>query len=226
MTMTRYATALVPPALKWWSMRNCIEPDLLAIAPDGLPRYNVGRGCMNHPARQRIDTMSRIFALAACGVFVSACSGMPSFNLSAFQPAPATEQVQIESEPPGADARTASGATCRTPCTLGLPMSEGAITVALNGYTSQTVPVQLERPTSVRPDEFGTPSVHLKPNPIYVELEPTPPPAKKPAPKKPKVVARAKPAAEQSAATAATAPALSPAPAGATMAPPPWPTPR
>jgi hypothetical protein len=182
---------------------------------------------VRHPARQRIDTMmSRIIALAACGVFVSACSGMPSFNLSALQPAPPTEAVQIESEPPGADARTASGATCRTPCTLGLPMTEGTITVALNGYTTQTVPVQVERPIGVRPEEFGAPSPHLKPNPIFVELEPTPPPAKKPVPKKPKVAARTKPAAEQSATTAATAPSLSPAPAGATMGPPPWPTPR
>jgi hypothetical protein len=210
-------------------MWNCIEPDYLAIAPGALPRYDLGGGCVTHPARQRIDTMmSRIFALTACGVFVSACSGMPSINLSALQPAPPTEAVQIESEPPGADARTAGGATCRTPCTLGLPVTEGTITVALNGYTPQTVPLQVERPIGVRPEEFGTPSPHLKPNPIFVELEPTPPaakPATKPAPKKPKVVAHAKPAAEQSAATTATAPTLSPAPTGAT-APPPWPTPR
>ena len=167
--------------------------------------------------------MSRIFALTACGVFVSACSGTPSFNLSAFQPTPPTEAVRIESAPPGADARTASGATCRTTCTLDLPMSDGTITGALNGYTPQTVPLQLERPTGVRPDDYGAPSPHLTPNSLFVNLEPTPPPAKKP---KPKVVARAKPAAEQSAATAATASTLSPAPPDAAMAPPPWPTPR
>jgi hypothetical protein len=193
-------------------MCNRIEPNLLATVRRS--EHSVGR---------RINTIvSHAVAVVACGAIVSACSGMPSVNLSAFKSAPPTEQVSIESDPPGADARTATGASCRTPCTLGLPMNDGSITVALDGYTPETVPVQLQKPADTRPDAF-TPQPHLTPNPVVVELQPMPPPVKKPAPKKPKVVARAKPAAEQSATTTST---VSPAPAGAAMAPPPWPTQR
>jgi hypothetical protein len=200
-------------ALHWWSMCNRIERDLLATARRA-----------RHVARRRINTIvNHAVAVVGCGAIVSACSGMPSINLSAFKSSPPTEQVSIESDPPGADARTATGVSCRTPCTLGLPMSDGSITVALDGYTAQTVPVQLEKPADTRPDTF-TPQPHLTPNPVVVELQPAPPPpVKKPVAKKPKVVARAKPAAEQAPTTTST---LSPAPAGAAMAPPPWPTPR
>jgi hypothetical protein len=193
-------------------MCNRIEPDLLATARRAA-----------HPARPGINTiMSHAVAVAACGAIVSACSGVPGLNFSAFKSGPPTEQVSIETTPPGADARTASGASCRTPCTLGLPMNDGSITVALDGYTPQTVPVQLEKPSDTRPDAFTT-QPHLTPNPVVVELEPTPPPVKKPVAKKPKVVARAKPPADQPVTTTST---VSPAPAGATMAPPPWPTPH
>jgi hypothetical protein len=195
-------------------MCNRIEPDLPpAVRPAA------------HPARRRINTIiSHAVAVATCGAIVSACSWKPNIDLSALKSAPPTEQVSIESDPPGADARTATGSTCRTPCSLGLPMNDGSITVALNGYTPETVPVQLDRPIDNRPEEFTQPP-HLTPNPVFVELQPAPPPTvKKPAPKKPKVVARAKPPAEQ--APPATTSTVSPAPAGAAMAPPPWPTPR
>jgi hypothetical protein len=201
-------------------MCNRIEPDLLATARRAA-----------HPALPGINKiMCHAVALAACGAIVSACSGVPGLNLSAFKSSPPTEQVSIESTPPGADARTASGASCRTPCTLGLPMSDGSITVALDGYTPQTIPIQLEKPSDTRPDVF-TAQPHLTPNPLVVELEPTPPPEKKPAAKKPKVVARAKPPANQSATSTPTQPVtttstVSPAPAGASMAPPPWPMPH
>jgi hypothetical protein len=173
--------------------------------------------------------MSRVIAIAACGLLLSACSGwLPSFDMTAaFKSAPPTEPIYIETDPPGADARTSVGATCHTPCTLGLPMSNGSVTVAMNGYMPQTVPVQLVTPTEGRSDEFGAPSAHLAPNPIYVELQANPPPpppvAKKPAPKKPRVAAiKPKPATLQSApaATGSTAPP----PPTTSMAP--WPTPR
>src|SRR5262249_47436743 len=100
--------------------------------------------------------------------------------------------------PPGAEVRTTGGTTCRTPCTLGVPMSNGAVTVAMNGYTPQTVPVQVVTATDGgRTDEFSAPSSPLTPDPGYVELQGTPPPrpvAKKPAPaKKPRVAAAVKP---------------------------------
>ncbi|MBO0755777.1 MAG: PEGA domain-containing protein [Bradyrhizobiaceae bacterium] len=193
-------------------MCNHIERDLLAAARRA-----------QQPAHRRINSIiSHAIAVATCGVIVSACSGKPNIDLSALKSAAPTEQVSIESSPPGADARTPAGATCRTPCTLGVPMSDSSITVALNGYTPQTVPVQLDRPADARPEEF-TQQAHLTPNPVFVELQAAPPSqVKKPAPKKPKVVAHVKPAAERSAQTTSTA---SPAPEGAAMAPPPWPAP-
>jgi PEGA domain len=179
------------------------------------------------------STVSRFAAVLAGGLLLSACSSgsswMPSFDLSALKPAPPTDQVRIESEPAGADARTASGVACRTPCTLNLPVNDGAITVALNGYVPQTIPVQVEKPPEGRTDEFNSPTAHLAPNPLFVELQPNPPPPpvaqKKPAQKKPRVAtARPKPAPEQQPAPATTASTTAAAPQQSTY--PAWPTPR
>jgi len=211
-------------------MRSCVDRNGLVIAPCASRPYSSGRGARNRRVRRGTDkVMGRVVAVAACGLLMSGCSSwtpswMPSLDMSAFKPAPPTEQVRIESEPPGADARTVTGATCRTPCTLGLPMNDGTITVALNGYVAQTVPVQLEKPAEVRSEEFSSSSPHLNPNPIFVELQPNPPPppvAKKPAPKKPKVAAiHPKPATAQ----ADPAPSPAPPPPSGMATGPAWPT--
>jgi hypothetical protein len=119
--------------------------------------------------------MSRVIAAVACGFTLAACSmSMPSFDF--FRSSPATEQLRIESEPPGADARTSQGQTCRTPCELTVP-SNGDLSVsfAMNGYEPQSVPVHAGAGNGV-----------MQPNPVYVELQPSAPakPAKKAAPKK------------------------------------------
>jgi hypothetical protein len=102
---------------------------------------------------------------------------MPSFDM--FKSAPSTEVLRIESEPPGADARTSQGQTCRTPCELTVPTdNELAVTVQMTGYQPQTMPVHV--------DGKGGDS-RLQPNPLYVELQPAAPvkPAKPaPAPRK------------------------------------------
>jgi hypothetical protein len=173
-----------------------------------------------------------LIAAAVCGQLLSACSTIPGLDLSALKPAPAVEQVRIESVPPGADAKAANGTTCRTPCTLGIPVVDASsITVALNGYIPQTVPVQVDKPTEDRGDEFGAPTAHLSPNPVVVELEPNPPPQAmaKPVPKK-KVVAHLKPTpapttgsvqASSVQAAAPAAPSTAPAQGGIV-----WPNPR
>jgi len=138
--------------------------------------------------------MSRVIAVVACGFSLAACStSLPSLSL--LKPSP--ETLRIESEPPGADAKTSLGQSCRTPCELAVQSGDDlAVTLSLSGYQPQTVAVQREA------------SARLAPNPVYVELEPAPaaPPAKKPIRKKPRVAtARAAPAAAP--ATAAPAPA-------------------
>jgi hypothetical protein len=121
---------------------------------------------------------------------------MPSFDM--FKSGPPTEVLRIESEPPGADARTTQGQTCRTPCELTLtPENELAVTVQMAGYQPQTLPVHAD----------GKGDSKLQPNPLYVELQPAAPvKPEKPAPRKPKPTAAAAPAAPRQTQAAAPAP--------------------
>src|SRR5262249_28752396 len=73
--------------------------------------------------------MSRVIALMAfgfmpCGLMLVACSTtMPSLDF--MKSAPQAESPAIESEPPGAEAKTSLGQSCRTPCQLSVqPGSE------------------------------------------------------------------------------------------------------
>src|ERR1700676_5315349 len=136
--------------------------------------------------RMTMSSTSRIIAAVACGFALAACSmSMPSFDF--FKSTPATEVLRIESEPPGADARTSQGQTCRTPCELTVPTeNELAVTVQMAGFQPQTLPVRL--------DGRGG-DTRLQPNPVYVELQPAAPvkPAK-PAPATKKKTSAASPA--------------------------------
>src|SRR5262245_56954235 len=121
--------------------------------------------------------MSRVIAVMACGFMLAACSTtMPSLDF--MKSAPQAESLAIESEPPGAEAKTSLGQSCRTPCQLSVqPASEFSVTLALSGYQPQTVSVRPEagRPTAAPP--------RLAPNPVHLDLQAVPPP-KKPAAKK------------------------------------------
>jgi len=126
----------------------------------------------------------------ACGLILAACSvSMPSFDV--FRSTPPTEVLRIESEPPGADARTAEGQSCRTPCELTVPSTgEVAISFALQGYNPQTINVRAEGPPAASYADAAPPS-RMQPNPVYAELTPTTPPRpKKKAPPRKKVVAK------------------------------------
>ena len=55
-------------------------------------------------------------------------------------------QVQLESTPPGADARTSLGPGCKTPCSVTVPTPEGSdftVTYTLDKFQPATVPVQV-----------------------------------------------------------------------------------
>jgi hypothetical protein len=123
-------------------------------------------------------TMSRVIAIAACGLLVAACSmSMPSLDF--FRSGPATEVLRIESEPPGADARTAEGQSCRTPCELTVASTgEVAISFALQGYNPQTINVRAEAPPAASYAEAAPPT-RMQPNPVYAELTPAGPPRQK-----------------------------------------------
>ncbi len=114
---------------------------------------------------------------------------MPSLDF--FRSGPPTEVLRIESEPPGADARTAEGQSCRTPCELTVPSTgEVAISFALQGYNPQTINVRAEAPPAASYAE-AAPATRMQPNPVYAELTPSVPPRqKKRSPPKKKVAVK------------------------------------
>jgi hypothetical protein len=94
--------------------------------------------------------------------------------------------LTIESDPPGADARVSTGASCRTPCMIPVPADrEFSVSYSLNGYRPQTIAVRPGGSSNFGPDvaavgpEYTQPSgsAELSPNPVYAQLEPAPPPA-------------------------------------------------
>ena len=95
--------------------------------------------------------MYRVLAIVAGGVTLAACTStpswmnsMPSWNMDAWKPAPIMETVRFESEPAGAEAKTTTGQTCRTPCALAVPVGNGvSVTFTLNGYTPETEKIEL-----------------------------------------------------------------------------------
>ena len=160
--------------------------------------------------------MKRVIAITACGLSLAACSGMPSWmaldSPGFLKPTPTTVNMQFESEPAGAEARTSLGQACRTPCSIAMPPSEFSVSFALPGFQPQTVPVRVV--ASAEDD------ARLVPNPVFVELQSTAPP-----PSRKKPVAKKKPAAARAAPTAMApqaAPPSAPAPAPAS----PWPPAR
>jgi PEGA domain len=178
-----------------------------------------------------VAIMSRVIAVIACGFTLAACSTtMPSLEF--MKSAPQSEMLAIESEPPGAEAKTSLDQSCRTPCQLAVqPGSEFSVTLALSGYQLQTV--------SVRPEVRGAGAApRFAPNPVHVTLQAVTPPKKPVAKKKKSVVVAARPAASPPVASATptvapapaarAAPTLTPAPSGSAAAPSatnyPWPS--
>lgn len=171
--------------------------------------------------------MRRVLVTAASCIALGACSNMslPSFEMPNMTPTPAASTVEFASEPAGADIKTSTGQTCKTPCALSVAATEFTATFTLNGFQPQTVPVRLTSSDEGRDPNTGQVAPpRMTPNPVYAELVAAPPvrrpppAAAKPAPKKkPKTAAKPKPPAEPMSATPAAPP----------MAPPssPWPAP-
>jgi hypothetical protein len=130
--------------------------------------------------------MRRVIVIAVAGASLAGCS---SFSLDSFKPTPPSVQVQLESVPPGAEARTSLGPSCKTPCSVAVPAPDAgfSVTYTLNKFQPATVPVQVIH----IPGDFTTPgSTNIDPNPVVAELQPAGPPPrgarKMLKPKKPK----------------------------------------
>jgi hypothetical protein len=115
--------------------------------------------------------MRRVIVIAAAALSLAGCSSM---SWDAFKPTPPTVQVQLESAPQGADARTSLGPGCKTPCSLAIaaPDTGFSVTYTLNRFLPVTVPVQVIRV----PGDFTNPgSTTIDPNPVIAELRPAGP---------------------------------------------------
>ena len=166
--------------------------------------------------------MRRIAVIAACGLSLAACSSMPSWmQFDLPKPAPSATTMQFESEPAGAEAKTSSGQSCRTPCSLAVSASEFTVSFSLQGYQPQTVPVRVVASSETGTEgETGAP--RLVPNPVFVELQPGGAPARRAPAVAQKPKPKPKPATSSAPRTAPTAMAPSaPAPEAAPASP--WP---
>ena len=156
--------------------------------------------------------MRRIIAIATAGASLGAgLGGCSSFSWGDyFKSTPPSIPVQLESTPPGADARTSLGPGCKTPCSVSVaaPDTGFSVTYTLEKFQPQTVQVQVIRNAG---DVTSPATTVTEPNPVFAELLPAAPPPKAHKavrPKKPKQPAAAAPA--DSAFPAQNAPAAPP----------------
>jgi hypothetical protein len=163
--------------------------------------------------------MRRVIVIAAAGLSLAGCS---SFSLDYFKPTPPTVQLQLESVPSGADARTSIGPGCKTPCSVAVTVPETGFSVSytLNKFQTANVPVQVIH----NPGDFSTPATTtVDPNPVVAELRPLGPPPRGAARKN--VLKPKKPKPPKGAAAPAAAGSPFPEPAQAAPPPPPPPPP-
>jgi hypothetical protein len=117
--------------------------------------------------------MRRAIVIAVAGASLGGCS---TFSWDYFKSTPPAMQVQLESAPPGADARTSLGPGCKTPCSVAVPVPDTggfSVTYTLNRFQPATIQVQVVR----IPGDLTTPgSTTIDPNPVFAELRPAGPP--------------------------------------------------
>lgn len=143
----------------------------------------------------------RNIVIVAAGLGLAGCSSVSMPEM--FKSTPPAVTVQLESLPVGAEARTSTGQSCKTPCSVSVPAAENfMVTFALPKFQPETVQVQVIR----QPGDATTPeSLLIDPNPVYAELQPAPPPTRK-GKAAPKAAPRAKQPAAAPAAPAASSP--------------------
>jgi hypothetical protein len=168
--------------------------------------------------------MRRVIAIAAAGFSLAGCSSFSSMG-DYFKSTPPVVQIQLDSTPQGADARTSLGPGCKTPCSVSVPAPESggfSVTYSLNKFQPATVPVTVVRHSG---DFTSAASASADPNPVVAQLQPAGPPPRAPRkhgvrPKKPR------PPKADAAAPPPPADSAFPAPAAAGAPPPPPPPPR
>ena len=116
--------------------------------------------------------MYRVLAVAGTALVLAGCASNNSDLSKYFRNEPVLETVRFESEPPGADARTSTGQSCRTPCALPLAGAQGFdVTFTMAGFQPSVQKVEVFA--------VGDGTTRLRPNPVLAELTPMAPPPKK-----------------------------------------------
>jgi hypothetical protein len=97
--------------------------------------------------------MRRVVVIAVTAAGLAGCS---SFSMDAFKSTPPTIQVQLDSVPSGADAKTSLGPGCKTPCSVAVPAVDTgfSVTYTMDKFLPATVPVQV----TFFPGDFSTPA--------------------------------------------------------------------
>lgn len=129
------------------------------------------------------QVMRRVIGIAFAAASLAGCSSM---SWDSFKPAPTMVDIQLESSPPGAEAKTSLGPGCKTPCSVAVPAPDGSFSVAfsLDKFLPETVQVQVIHNTGA---VSTSPPIVFDPNPVVAELQPAPAPkAGKPHPRKPR----------------------------------------
>jgi hypothetical protein len=129
--------------------------------------------------------MRRVIVIAMAGASLAGCS---SFSLDAFKSTPPPVQLQLDSVPAEAEARTSLGQSCKTPCSVAVtaPDTGFSVSYTLNKYQPATVPVQVIHSGG---DLVSSATTTFEPNPAVAQLQPMGPPPKpiRKKPKRPKV---------------------------------------
>jgi hypothetical protein len=108
------------------------------------------------------------------GILLAGCSS--SSTPDWLKPAPPPPSaLQFESTPAGVNVQTAQGQTCRTPCSLAVPIMSQSVMFSLDGYASQTIPISVREPEH---SFFNQKPPYLLPNPVQVAMVALPPPPK------------------------------------------------
>src|ERR1700751_384726 len=110
--------------------------------------------------------MRRAFPMAVAAIGLAGCSSFSSGDyFSSLRSPPPSIQVQLESTPPGAEAKTSLGPGCKTPCSVSVapPDNSFAVTYTLNRFQPTTVQVSVIR----NPGDLTNPaSTTIDPNPV------------------------------------------------------------
>ena len=124
----------------------------------------------------RVGALAGALLLSGCSSWAPSWDWVPSIGGGGAQ----NVSLTIESDPPGADAKTSVGPSCRTPCMVPVAADrEFTVSYAMNGYLPQVVTVTPRVPETGRLEtEAGglPPAADLLPNPVFAQLQPAPPP--------------------------------------------------